>query len=637
MLKSWYEDRFIKHANTNNTYKMSKYISKYILKGGGSYEDLLVKLHIDHPHTRTYCADTSFSNHTGECWHDSLAMIFCYTDGIKEMVQKKLLNLRPIEIIDLAVQNRLQYLAPCFRHLEFFLRLEKYLTLLQNRFCAHTRIISEEGVLVHTRMCARRSSKEPHGEYYSRHDHPVNVMRRRHSFVAGVHGAKIAQTLIHDDPHIEYESDDDTDKYRDSFFTGHDDMCKIFGQSVKLATGENPYASQIWCHVLSFCLLDGDTSLILKNIMRAEIDDTNKDELLESMAILINSENHVMAIYKCNDRDIFYNDNYNNQITDEYKHDKDEEHTGPKTTEKASKLFVNRPMIFNLLKIYPDLNFYNSRAEHTHPILHNHITKETYRTHFEHSEPPVYNDNKFTKVHMFTTISGKNIPVPNENEYMIYIFALSHVSTKVGFDDIKLDLLTRKYATDIITNIIITKMSYDAKTLLFNQFIQKNKKIDTSQMWHGIIKKNDMLIVDIVLSSDLQPYRVFTGLYLYNAQINKILSDDSQDAKILSQCYTHDNISVQFLKKMYVDGYMVKVIAEIGTHLQKESSFIEKYGDFLCRAIYELYMESVDYFPILQASIKLCRDYLAGSNCVKQLVSILMPEHDDATSDKIRA
>lgn len=637
MSKTFYRDKFIKYANINNTYKMSKYINKYIVNGGGSYEDLLARLHIENAHTRTYCADTSFSNHTGECWHDSLTMIFCYTDHIKEMVQKKLLNLRPIEIINLAVENRIQYLAPCFRNPTFFLQLEKYLMLLQNRFCAHTRILSEEGKLVDTRMCTRRSSTETDSEYHSKHDYPIDIMRRRNSYVAGVHTSKIAQTLIHAEPHIDYESDDDTDKYRDSFFTGHTEVPKIFGQDVTLATGENIYASYIWCHVLSFCLLDGDMNVVLKHITRSEIDDANTFELIESLAVLINSERHSMAIYKCNDRDIFYNDNYDNQIIDEYKDDKDEKHHEPKATEKSLKIFVNRNLIFNLINLRPPINFYSSRIEHLNPILYNHITKETYDANFGYIDHPVYDDKKYIKAIIFTTISLRYIPIPNKNEYIIYVFALSHINNKAEFGDIELDILTKKYANDIIVNILIAEMSHDVKLLLFNQFIQKNNKFEIDKLWHNIIIKNDKSMADILLLSNLSPYDVFIGLHSENIFIKKILDDKTRYLELHSKYSVYDIVSIQFLKKMYLCGYMAKVIEEISTNLQKESSFIENYGDFLCRAIFGLYLDNNDNFPIIQNSIKLCRDYLAGAPYVKRLVSILTSEQDDATSGRIRS
>ena len=34
------------------------------------------------------CANFGFKQHTGECWHDSLSMIFCYCDGIGETIQE---------------------------------------------------------------------------------------------------------------------------------------------------------------------------------------------------------------------------------------------------------------------------------------------------------------------------------------------------------------------------------------------------------------------------------------------------------------------------------------------------------------------------------------------------------------------
>jgi hypothetical protein len=52
------------------------------------------------------CLDRGFKQHDGECWNDSLMMFFCYQDGIKETVQRKLYFLEPEEIMELAYSKK---------------------------------------------------------------------------------------------------------------------------------------------------------------------------------------------------------------------------------------------------------------------------------------------------------------------------------------------------------------------------------------------------------------------------------------------------------------------------------------------------------------------------------------------------
>ena len=76
--------------------KYLKYKSKYLqlknkinLRGGTKYDDLVTKLSTK----SALCSHTSFRQHKGECWNDSIQMLMCFSDEIKEQVQTKLFNL----------------------------------------------------------------------------------------------------------------------------------------------------------------------------------------------------------------------------------------------------------------------------------------------------------------------------------------------------------------------------------------------------------------------------------------------------------------------------------------------------------------------------------------------------------------
>jgi len=645
MLKSWYKNRFVKYANENDNYKMSKYVNKYIMKGGGSYEDLLAESADGAPlHTKTYCADTSFSNHIGECWHDSSTMIFCFTDGIKETVQKKLLNLTPEQIIRMARENdRLKYLAPCFREDEtFFRRLENYLRLLQNRFCAHTRIITEDGKVGETRMCTKRGSTIGLGEKYcSTHDYPINFKRRRDSHVTGIHSAKILQTMMHDHPDIGYESDDDYTKYRTSYAGNQDDMDDVYFEiddydgiieqqsstqkAESLPLGETSIGENIMVHILSFCLLDNNTIITYNEFGRSDVK-INKIWLDYSLAINIYIIGHAMAIYKCNGVDIFYNPNYPNIIQDEYEDDVHEKY-GLKTTEKASKLVINRGKIFDLLSQDDNWDLYVSHGKHTHPILYNDSTGEIQSTGPDGTPTPSkLNHKMFAKVTSFGNIDGLNVVDPNENKYLAKVFALSSIHSNSTFDGINFAILTDDLVF-IAMRIFRTHADHAKRAMMFRHFIKKikNDKIDSKQIFTSLCKiflfNQDYLMFEIILDNiemdDTSPmynlYDVYEFLYNMYSTYRKEL-----DAKVS----IHGALQTMY-RKNKMDKIIDKIKSNIHHAILPKSSTIK----FLSGAISKLYIENPEIFPAIKKTIQMIDELsLFDTTDYENLIAILSPD-----------
>ena len=136
-----------------NSYKGKylKYKAKYVnlkkQKGGATLEELQNKI----TYTTSRCINPSefFRQHRGECWNDSIQMMLCFSDELKDSLQHKLFNLTPKEIIEMAhLNSRDKYLVPIYRKsetnkeqnlraLKMEKRLEKYLFLLQSRLCLH--------------------------------------------------------------------------------------------------------------------------------------------------------------------------------------------------------------------------------------------------------------------------------------------------------------------------------------------------------------------------------------------------------------------------------------------------------------------------------------------------------------------
>jgi hypothetical protein len=629
MLKDWYKDRFLKYANANNNYKMNKYINKYILKGGGAYEDLITELDIP-AHTKTYCADTSFTNHTGECWHDSLTMIFCYTDGIKEMVQKKLLNLTPKQIIDLARRTRLEFLAPCFRDdPHFFDNLEKYLTLLQNRFCAHTRIISDSGELSETLMCTKNGSKMDLGIFALKDGDKYSATnkRRRQSGVNGIQSSKLAQTIMRGVNIDGYESDGDVGaKYWGSYSGEIDEIILKLnyagvegevedekdgededgeegeGEEEKkgdyedeeeerhltcddIPLGENIFGTITWCNILSFCLLDDKKNIVLTLYGRFDISEENQSDMLAAPAIMIDAPKHAVALYRCNGVDIFYNDNYRNILNREYHADFNEEDNKTRITEKTIKLKVNREIIFNTFNENPNWNFYFSNKEFMLPIMYNHNLKQIQHTGDGGTRiSNNINKKEFSKSNAFTTVTiedNVNPGDPDKNHYLIFSFVLAKLIK--NFDiDASASTLSKTYADNIILQLCainkkIKVMKPRTVGMLLAKFINFNRNISYYMLQEALeycIKINYSIVFDLFLDI----YRPFTTFSML-LNIHKKLGFGP---------------IIYCLKQMLNDNYSEKLTEDIDIIIDddaakgEDTSIYDEYIIFMSLSITEL-------------------------------------------------
>jgi ankyrin repeat protein len=87
------------------------------------------------------CLNRGFKQHAGECWNDSLMMFFCYQDGIKETVQKKLYFLEPEEIIELAYSKREINLPKMFDDIKYKTKfmngITNYLRMMKTKFTTY--------------------------------------------------------------------------------------------------------------------------------------------------------------------------------------------------------------------------------------------------------------------------------------------------------------------------------------------------------------------------------------------------------------------------------------------------------------------------------------------------------------------
>ena len=112
-----------------------------------SNEEKNAVLHIKNIYKGALCDSEGFYQHSGECWNDAIQMVFLFTDGLKEVIQKKLANsvIDNTFITDEQLNNivilynniylpRLGYKAvPEHLKTQFIL----YFKSLQNRFIRH--------------------------------------------------------------------------------------------------------------------------------------------------------------------------------------------------------------------------------------------------------------------------------------------------------------------------------------------------------------------------------------------------------------------------------------------------------------------------------------------------------------------
>ena len=266
--------------------KYYKYKSKYIelkQRGGSTKEEIQAKI-ID---LEPKCFTTTFSQHLGECWSDSIQMLFCFSDSIKESVQNKLLNLTPDEIIDFAYHNnRERFLPPIYRRsdtdieqkkfvMKFEKRLKKYLELLQLRLCAH--IEGENSICL--------SSKEsPIYKKYNDFFHSlpsIPTLQQQSSFTHGVKSAIIGSKM--------------SNYYAQTFYSHTADVMT----QINLI------------NILSFCFLDNDEIVVVENIFWEDLCDVDN-----TFGIILNTTDHSIAFHTCGNKNFFYNDN--NDQNDKY-------------------------------------------------------------------------------------------------------------------------------------------------------------------------------------------------------------------------------------------------------------------------------------------------------------------------------
>lgn len=290
----------------NVIHKYQKYMqkNKLLIKqtGGTRLTELQDKITYVTPH----CLDGDmFHQHIGECVNDSIQMLFCFCDGIKESVQQKLLNLTPAEIIEIAyLTGREKYLAPYYRRdatdeqqnkiaIKMETRLMKYLHFLQTRLCSH---LDKYGIPYCNALPPGTSDLtcSKYDKYDIVIDEPTGlesdhvVLKRRLSTVSGIGAAMKLGKLVNIKDHTLY----------------------YHGVSI--------FDDIIFINILAFCLLNGNDAIISDIYKINEIDTNEIDYMsaiicsMEKKNSLISESSHMVCFYICNDVEMFFDNEYGN-------------------------------------------------------------------------------------------------------------------------------------------------------------------------------------------------------------------------------------------------------------------------------------------------------------------------------------
>jgi hypothetical protein len=275
---------------------------------------ILDKYHIDYT-PFTYCDKRGFKQHQGECWNDSIQTLFCFSDALKNQVQKRLFNLTAEDIVEFAfLRERDKYLPYIYKYNEANLKRLKdkliiYIRLLQQRLCTYlgyneslkkapklciydteTCPLSDPNKMLGSLTPPRSVSPINLKTTKSINVHPIvgSKLVRRNSTVIGIEGAL---TGLEISKNIDIIRKSNIKNEKDHPGTKTEDIILI--------------------NLLSFAFVDDPYVLIIDIV---NID--HKDDLLlsnETIFILIESyykiSGHATGFLKCNNKLFYYDDN----------------------------------------------------------------------------------------------------------------------------------------------------------------------------------------------------------------------------------------------------------------------------------------------------------------------------------------
>lgn len=238
-----------------------------------------------------FCTSIGFKQHTGECWHDTIQQIFCFSDALKDSVQTKLFTLNSDELFSLfyddTKKERMTYLPYSFFMpdliSQFNAILREYISLYHARFCNHNKLHLEVNRLAPGDNSCSKYEYTHFRDLTSTAPAPI-PLEKRISFITGTQCASNAINFTQLDmierPHNSVSA----------YFATIAILSHLFLDDNKIVV---PYIYGI--HDKFFLLKDFRSVDILGIILSS----TDKD----------GHNGHATGFYTCNDVAYYYNDN----------------------------------------------------------------------------------------------------------------------------------------------------------------------------------------------------------------------------------------------------------------------------------------------------------------------------------------
>ena len=247
-----------------------------------------------------FCVGNGYSQHSGECWHDTIQQLFCFSDEIKKNVQDQLFFKSSEEMINNITDKKYRLLPGCFQkdnplgH-KFVGTLQVYLENMQKRFC---NILDREEILSQDTARGKKCHSILHaaypeiGAFFPTHH---EIRQRSISFDMGTSCANRGL-------HLSRLYDDE-----DAGAKGgkYDDMCLMLLVLSSIFLDDNKYVIPYRWNIKSRDFSTNYLShIISKNIIGG---------YLTTLPNLNNIEDpgHAVGFYECNSEKIYYNDNEN--------------------------------------------------------------------------------------------------------------------------------------------------------------------------------------------------------------------------------------------------------------------------------------------------------------------------------------
>lgn len=294
------------------------------------------------------CDSEGFYQHSGECWNDSIQMIFLFTDGLKEIVQQKL-ALTDIDS-DFISEESLAYIVKIYSQL-----YKKYKAVpehIRNELILYFKAFKRRFIRHYVNEKFHR--QEPLLDSQGGYKNPIEELHvmGRDGISSATHG-KGSTTIYSIKNRLTFFKERDIDsesdrEYVSNVFGNLEDILFLMAVYIKLFFNKEvwfPFSMDIRAHANAY--ITAFTPFVIpefSSVKKTDIgfnyygrwmglkklinffDNTKLDNELRAILCISFPYMHANTFYTCGNRDFFYEDNYGPFIfpwKDMFKNDKD--------------------------------------------------------------------------------------------------------------------------------------------------------------------------------------------------------------------------------------------------------------------------------------------------------------------------